>query len=383
MKILHICQYFQENMRYQENVLPIAHKGIGNCVYIITSDRECVYFSNKKQRIKKVEIKNYNGVTLIRSDIYFELKNKFVVFKGLYRLIKKINPDYIYHYGLTSPSLFTVTKYKKNNPNVVLVCEFHAMYENTMRTTMSIFYHKVIWRNIIKSKIKFIDKIFFIAPECMDFIHEVYKVPKIKLNFLPLGGDISNINNYDYIRKKYRNKLNIKNRELLIIHAGKITPLKKTETLLKSFKFIKEKNIKLIMIGAIENGYKKILTNFINNDNRITYLGWKNPEELSKVFCAGDILIQPGTASVIFEQAICNGLPIVLSKTKLGQYLVSKDNGIVLQKIDEKELSKIINYFNQNRGILKEMHENAINFAQEELSYKVIAKKSIISNKKC
>jgi len=382
MKILHICQYFQENMGYQENILPVAQKEIGNEVYIITSNRECELFINREQRIKEIGSKDYNGVTLIRSDIYFEAKNRFVVFKDLYGLIKKINPDYIYHHNLTSPSLFTVIKYKKNNPNIILVCDSHAMYENTMRTTKSFFYHKIIWKNIIKSKIKFIDKIFYVAPECMDFIREVYKIPKNKLKFLPLGGDISNIDNYGYIRKKYRNKFNIKKSELLIIHAGKITPLKKTEVLLNSFKFVNEKDIKLIIIGCIENRYEKILTKYINNDNRITYLGWKNAEELSKIFCAGDILIQPGSASSIFEQAICDGLPIVLSKGKLGLYLTSKGNGIVLQEVNEKEISKLIIDLNQNREFLNKMHKNAINFAQEELSYRAIAKKSIIFNKK-
>ena len=40
-------------MGYQENMLPIAQKKIGNKVYIITSDREHEFFNNKKRRIKK------------------------------------------------------------------------------------------------------------------------------------------------------------------------------------------------------------------------------------------------------------------------------------------------------------------------------------------
>ena len=48
MKILHICQYFQENMGYQENTLPVAQKEIGNEVYIVTSNRECEFFIYSK-----------------------------------------------------------------------------------------------------------------------------------------------------------------------------------------------------------------------------------------------------------------------------------------------------------------------------------------------
>ena len=199
------------------------------------------------------------------------------------------------------------------------------------------------------------------------------------MRFLPLGGDISNIDNYNFFRNKYRNMLNVKEEELLIIHAGKIVPAKKTEKLLNSLKFVNEKNIKLILVGSIYKEYRKILNKNINNDKRITYIGWKNAEELSKIFCAGDVLIQPGSSSAIFEQAICSGLPIVLRKTKLGQYLVSKDNGILLKKDDEREISKIIIQLNKNKKILKKMHLNAINFAQTELSYKEIAKKSISS----
>ena len=379
MKILHICQYFQEDMGYQENMLPIAQKKIGNKVYIITSDREHEFFNNKKRRIKKVNIQNYKGVILIRSDINFELVNRFVVFKNLYKIINRIKPDYIFHHDLTAPSLFTVLNYKKNNPNVILVCDSHAEHANTAKTIISYFYHRIIWRNILRTRIKFIDKIFCISPECIDFVRKIYNIPGEILRFLPLGGDISNIDNYNFFRNKYRNMLNVKEEELLIIHAGKIVPAKKTEKLLNSLKFVNEKNIKLILVGSIYKEYKKILNKNINNDKRITYIGWKNAEELSKIFCAGDVLIQPGSSSAIFEQAICSGLPIVLRKTKLGQYLVSKDNGILLKKDDEREISKIIIQLNKNKKILKKMHLNAINFAQTELSYREIAKKSISS----
>jgi len=377
MKILHICQYFNENMGYQENILPLYQEKMGNEVYIVTSNRENEFFDNDKQRIKEIGTTNYKGITLIRKDIYFENKNKFVIFKNLYRLIEKIRPDYIFHHGLTSPSMFTIIKYKKNNSNVMLVCDLHAMYENTMRSNKSYFYHKVFWRNILQNKIKFINKIFCVCPESIDFAKDVYNIPENILMLLPLGGDILNLNNYNNIRDKYRNKLGIKKGDLLIIHAGKMAPRKKTEVLLNSFKFIDERRIKLILIGDIDKIYYKTLSKYINNDKRITYIGWKNPENLSKYFCAGDILIQPGTASAIFEEAICNGLPIILDKTKIGDYLVSRKNGVVLPKINEKEISEAINYLNKNRGILKKMHKNAIIFAQTELSYKEIAKKSL------
>jgi hypothetical protein len=47
MKIIHICQYYNDGFGYQENLLPRYQAKLGHDVMVITSDRMS-YFSGKK-----------------------------------------------------------------------------------------------------------------------------------------------------------------------------------------------------------------------------------------------------------------------------------------------------------------------------------------------
>ena len=104
MKILHVCNYFSFDMGYQNNLLPMGHKNIGNKVVIYASDRECKY--NINSRIVKAGIYDYHSIKLIRSKIFFEIVNRFVVFKNLYNSLNQEEPNYVFHHGITSPSIF-------------------------------------------------------------------------------------------------------------------------------------------------------------------------------------------------------------------------------------------------------------------------------------
>ncbi|TZE83082.1 glycosyltransferase family 4 protein [Calorimonas adulescens] len=377
MKIVHICQYFAEDMGYQENLLPVYQKILGHKVYIITSDREPLFHNNKDKRIVGKLIKNYKGVELFRINIKYESINRFVIFNDLYNLLENIQPDYIFHHGITVPSLFTAIKYVKKNPYVILNCDIHSDYNNSMRNYFSEIYHKVIWRNIIKFCLPYIKKIYCVAPESLKFAENVYKIYKDKLEFLPLGGDTKVLENYDMVRSKYRKLLGINDNELLFVHAGKITSSKNTKLLLESFNHLEFNNIHLLIIGDIENSYYKELEPYIVVNKRIKYIGWKSSEELEKYFCAADLLIQPGSLSAIFEQAICCGLPVVLKECELNKFLVSNNNGILLKQMTSEELENILRTVIENRDLIDVMHKKAVEFAQNSLSYQVIANKTL------
>ena len=129
MKILHICQYYHPGLGYQENLLPYYQSKLGNEVIVVTSDRILPVMRN----VKAASIINYkpgeyedNSVRIVRLKTTREFKNRFVFFKGLYEFLEVENPDYIFHHGLTSPSMYTVYKYKKAHRSSFLTIDNHS-----------------------------------------------------------------------------------------------------------------------------------------------------------------------------------------------------------------------------------------------------------------
>ncbi|MDF1877994.1 hypothetical protein JHD47_09220, partial [Sulfurimonas sp. SAG-AH-194-L11] len=93
MKILHILSYFKPDAAYQENLLTLGQSQLGNDVYILTSNLEPKFESNKSDRCHKYGWFSYENVNVKRIPILFEIVNRFVIFKSLYKEISKINPD--------------------------------------------------------------------------------------------------------------------------------------------------------------------------------------------------------------------------------------------------------------------------------------------------
>ncbi len=375
MKILHVCNYFSFDMGYQDNLLPIGHKNIGNEVVIYASDRECKYNHNINSRIVKPGIYNYHGIKLIRGKIFFEIVNRFVVFKNLYNSLNQEKPDFIFHRGITSPSVFTVIKYKKKHRNCKLVFCVHADYNNSMQRKIMKIYHS-FWGIIWKNMIKFTDKIFYVAPECKKFIINIYKIPGDKLEHLPLGGDITTLEKHDYFRKKYRDRYRILEDEIVFIHTGKLPQKKKTELVIEAFNRIKDKKIILLIIGNIEESYKDEFSRIIKN-NKIIYTGWKNADEIHKIFHAGDVLLQPGSLSSVFAEGICCGLPVILGDTLQGEYLISYGNGVIIKDVTIESLVFQIKELINNPDKIKEMSKRSVIFAKKELSYDRLAERSL------
>lgn len=360
LKIVHIQGYWGDNVAYQENYLTRGQLKLGHDVYVITSKYEYSMKFNKANRINKCGEYDYHGVKIIRFPDYFELKeNALVIMKNMIPKFKNIKPDIIFFHDV-SPSLLYGIVYKLFNPNVKLQVDFHSDFNNAYNSKIGPLYH-FFYKLIFKLFINKFDKFFPVAPECKDFIKKVYSLPESKIVHLPLPGDSSILEFYESERKNYRNKLKLTDDNIVLVHTGKLPEEKETLLVLKSFKKIKNKNYRLIIAGNIDDHFNETFNRFLQNDNRIIFLGWISPDEMKKLFCASDLMLQPGSLSQIFIDAICCGLPIILNSTPQGKSLTSHNNGLLINK---KNTESII---------------NAIENIMHEKNYSEFKKNSIIA----
>lgn len=146
MKIVHICQYYNDGYGYQENLLPRYQKKLGHDVKVITSDRMSYFAGEKEPKIVGTGRFEDSGVPIERLPIWAEFKGRFVWFKGLDKTLQKEQPDYIFHHGVMSPSLITCSKYKAKNPAVFLAADNHSDLNISARNKLwRLGYYQLLW----------------------------------------------------------------------------------------------------------------------------------------------------------------------------------------------------------------------------------------------
>ena len=204
------------------------------------------------------------------------------------------------------------------------------------------------------------------------------------MELLPLGADV------DYIKeineknsgKSIRKELGIGLKDFVIFCGGKLTKAKKIELVIKAFLLLEEENAHLIIVGDTKDKiYKEEILTLMNSHPRIHFIGWVAGQKVYDYMSASDIAVFPASQSVLWQQAIGSGLPLIIGQIE-GQdvsYLNKNENIFILEKdtINENEISNLINLLYEDENILLSMKKNAIKTTNEFLSYDLISKASI------
>lgn len=371
MKLVHVCQYYNDGYGYQENLLPQYQSLLGHNVVLITSDRMSGFIPEKKRVIGS---KTYfeGHVKIIRLPIKWEFKGRFVIFKGLYETIAKEKPDYIFHHGLNAPSLLEVVKYKRFY-DVLLAVDNHSDINISGKNILwRLFYYQIFWKNILKKLYDYIDVIFGVTPLRCDFPVKYLGAPKEKIRFLPIGLDLKNIPSDS--SENLRRKFGFNNNEVLFITGGKITPDKKISKILKAFNILCNdfENIKLVIFGKILD---EEVENLLKSNDKIIFLGWKNRKETLEILKMSDVAIWNSKHTTLIEDALATENVLLLRYYGSTAHFID-NNGLYLYSNSVKEIYEKLRLIMENRELLfrfKKASKKLINI----LSYENVAKESI------
>ena len=369
MKIIHISQYYNDGYGYQENILPYYQKLLGHEVIHITSDRMSSFVPIEKRIVGTKEYYE-NEIKIIRLPIIGEFKGRFVMFKGLYRILEKEKPDYIFHHGLTSPSLLECIKYKKKY-STFLAADNHADLNISGRNKVWLWgYYKNFWGRILKKNYKYIDLIFGVTPLRSMFPVKYLYAPIDKIRFLPIGADTRNIpkENVFELREKYDFDKN----ELIIVTGGKITKRKRMDKILDAFRMIESENVKLIIFGKI---FDKDFEKKMIKTKNVKYLGWLDRKKTLEVLKLADIAIWNTQHTTLIEDAIASETPLILRYYGSTAHFIDR-NGLYLYSNSVKEIYEKIKLVVENREILNKMKNASVKMSNL-LSYENVAKESL------
>ena len=343
MKILMLCEFFNDDLEYQENLLAKYYTKHKHEVVIITSTVDSVfnYYSDKHDINASTREYFHQGVKIIKLQYqWIRLKNRLRKYKNITPILEQEKPDLIYVHSIML-NINEVVRYKKKNTGCKIIMDYHGNYSNSATNWLSLnILHKAIRRIFYLNRArKHISKFFPIVPASFVFLNEVYDVPYSEMELLPLGAD-TDLGNEIRAKKEglvIREKLNILKDDLVVFSGGKLHPSKKTELLIEAFLMVQTPQLHLIIAGdssEAEKAYKEQLLKLANKNPNIHFVGWLNNLEVYKHLDAADIAVFPASQSILWQQAISMRLPLITGDTGSQSiaYLNEYGNIIILSK---------------------------------------------------
>jgi len=370
MKIVHIAQYLNPGMGYQENLLPYYQQLLGHDVVLLTSTLSNGFNKSKRQFARGETTEQ--GFRVVRIGVAGELRDKFVLFRDLRTFIETEKPDYIFHHMPTTLSVRTVCQYKKDHPAVFLAVDNHAdltiSIENKFLRTL---YYNIFWKLFLKLFGAPIDLFFGVTPARCLFLNEELGVQADKIRLLPIGADTDRFQ-ASQTRVEFLARYGLSEDQVLITHGGKMTPDKQIDRILRAFRRIPNENARLLLFGSIED---PAVESLMREDPRIISLGWLNRADTLSVLQHCDFGIWNTRHTTLLEDSLAAGLPMILRYYGSTCHLLD-ESGFFLYEGSVREIQEKIQLLLDQPGLLADFRR-AAQHQKAALSYLAVAAESV------
>lgn len=299
---------------------------------------------------KEKNIFRYKSVRFNYGGYFYVMPIPFLS-SGIEQTVASLNLDIIHShqpYSLGDEALKFSRKF-----NIPLVFTHHIKYEDYFH------YIPIIPKSISQKYIRKITTNYsnkcdvVIAPSTaikkLLIDHQV----KSPISIIPSGIDIDNFTKDAGQREKIREKYQIKNGDVTLITACRLTEEKNVKFLVESFNKIKKScpNAKFIIVGdgAVKKDLEKMVKDFrIEGD--VIFTGLVNKEEIISLYQASDVFVFASlteTQGLVAVEAMAAGNPVVAIKASgIEDMVQSRENGILTgNSIDEftGAVTKVIN----------------------------------------
>lgn len=385
MKIVMLCDLYVEQLRYQENLLAKYYVKHGHDVTVLASTFKNVddFLTNHYDEKAPISRSFDRGAKIVRLPYSLNLFSRLRRFPNVLDFLKNENPDLIFVHNLHL-NLREVARYKAQNPDCRVIMDFHADFSNSASSLASLLVlHRLFRKRFLEQFIWSIDDFFPVVPASADFLHEVYGVARDRMKLLPLGTDtdLARETKQSGARATVRRRLGIPEDALVIFTGGKLGPAKRTHLLLDALLELDNPSLHLLVVGDVGGGdaaYAARLSSRIAQYPRVHQAGWVTGDEVYSFMDACDLAVFPSSQSVLWQQSLSMGLPIIVGNYD-GQdtsYLSRNGNVISLApaEMEGGMLTSVLRSLLTNRPDLSARQEAALAVSSDLLSYdKVVA----------
>ena len=372
MKIVHIADCYIDGWGYQENLLPQYQKRDGHSVVVVADNDHLKYLNNPKlaQEIlmRGVEY-DYDGIKVYKIREYLTTSSSSLVCKGLNRILKQESPDMIFHHNLNLSTLSVAARYKRKHPEVKLYVDNHADWINESKNWLwHLFFYDIMMPLHVKSLGDYVDAYIGVSPLRCQYLNKVFRVPKRKIVFLPIGCDTYQAKQIMEDRLQLRKQYGISEQSFLIISGGKIDRSKGTIELISACEEIKKKgeDIHLVLFGKIDDEVGGLAQKY----DWISIFGWCDRKKTLSLLKMADTACWPWLHTTLIEDSVAVGTPLVVKMSDNVSHFCKEDAGVFMKCGDKKELEASLQ---KMKGELATYRKNA-QIASDKYSYAALAK---------
>ncbi len=253
--------------------------------------------------------------------------NKFVF--NFFRIIGKLgysDPNFRYLY------IKKICNILKNKDYDLILIEsdnhFVLPIKKVNDSKLVLYLHNDKLNSSIRDHRKIIDScisIQTVSSFIKDQVLTINNVPDNKVEFLLNGIDVSNFQIKDKarIRKQLRQKYNISDNDFVYLFTGRLDFEKGVLELIKAFKKINRKNIKLVILGGSfyssskKTRYIKMLEREIDSNPNIITTGYIQNHDVAKYHAMSDCMVVPSQweepGGLVNLESFASGLPLISS----------------------------------------------------------------------
>lgn len=398
VKILMVCEFFDEGLDYQENFLARTYHRLGHEVVIVTSTAGSVFdytVDRSGAQVGHGETRT-EYARIIRLPWRVNILHKIKVFGGLAGLVEREAPDLVYIHDIM-PDMLDALPYVRRNPHVRMIMDYHSDLTNSGVNLLSrMVLHGVIRKAILDRCRPHLSKIFPIVPASTDFLRTYYGIPDSEMELLPLGVDLnlSRTTRAGDARGRVRDGLGIPEGALVVFTGGKMGWVKRSEEVLHAMRRLKDPDVHLIVVGKVgglgaDEAYAAMMEEAASGLANVHFVGWQDRQGVYDHMAAADLAVYPASQSVLWQQSLGMGLPLVVGErgpgmkvrqdvsymSGLGAVTVLDDQGDVAAQIAD-----VVAGFRHDPVALARAQRAALDTAETVLDYERIAAQTLRFN---
>lgn len=368
-------------MTYQDNLLPKYHKKLGYDVTFITSR----WIYNGQGKIVQTDAGTYineYGVRMIRlnnslgGDTY---TSKFKHFLNLTETLSQEQPDILFIHGVQFLDVPEIIQFAKKSP-VTIYVDNHADFSNSGRTILSKYILQgMIWKHMAQRINPYVKKFYGVLPARVDWLENVYGLPKEKCELLVMGVDDEEAERAADITtmQQTREEFGFAPDDFVIVTGGKIDAWKRqTLLLMQAVSALSAPNVKLLIFGPVAADMRDQFDQLLDPE-RMRYVNWADASQSYRYFAIADLVVFPGRHSVYWEQAAGQGKPLLCKYWKGTTHVDIGGNAEFLFEDSADEIKTCIEELLQNPEHYHHMKAIAEEKGKETFSYREIARRSV------
>jgi len=376
MKIVHIINYFQPQLGYQETFLAKEQIRRGHDVSVVTSDRyyPFVNYDNSYRNLLGKRICGSGqsieeGIPVFRLPSIWEVKYR-VWLQGLEATILKVQPDFVIVHALLA-NAFRLMRLRKCGLNFKLVVDEHLIDLVRKQNVVACVYNS-FKRTRLKKRIRFVDKFVGVTRETCRILNTDFGIPVNKIEYIPLGAD-TELFKFDHgQRHNIRKRYGLQNDDILLLYTGKIVDSKGVRTLVEAFGRIQNsKNVFLLMLGTGKEQYCSRLLDMLGSSkrSRVFFTDFIPNKELVPFYNAADICVWGDTISVSMLEAMSCSRPIVGCNIPAFLERIEYNNGLSYEKGSASDLSQNLEKLIQNQELRLNMGKKGRKVVEDKFSW--------------